>query len=94
MNPGLYDIFSRPIELLVIDASFLAHKHAHALGSKLMTSDGRLSGHIYGSFKQIRFLLSSLRPSRVAVAYDRGYEWRRALVPSYKAHRGDRKSVV
>lgn len=88
MNTGLYDIFSRPVETLIIDASFLAHKHAHAIGSRLITSDGRPSGHIYGSFKQIRFLLSSLRPSRVAIAYDRGYEWRRALVPSYKAHRG------
>jgi 5'-3' exonuclease len=74
------------VEYLVIDASYLAHRNAHAM-KRFATGDGRLSGHIYGSFKGIRHLISSYRPKNLVFVYDRGAPWRMALVPEYKANR-------
>lgn len=76
------------VDTLVLDVSYMAHRHAHALGSRMTTSDGRMSGHIFGCFKQLKSYVYALRPHRLAFAYDRGYEWRQTLVASYKATRG------
>ena len=53
----------------------------------MLTDDGRMSGHIFGCFKQLKSYVFGLKPRRVAYAYDRGYKWRRDLVPSYKESR-------
>lgn len=75
------------VDTLVLDVSYMAHRHAHALGQRMSTDDGRMSGHIFGCFKQLRSYVSALKPRQVAFAYDRGCKWRSALVPGYKAPR-------
>jgi 5'-3' exonuclease len=75
------------IDILAIDVSWVAKRHEHALGQRFATSDGRMSGHVYGAYKDISSLLSGLRPRRLAFCYDRGYQWRLDLVPGYKASR-------
>lgn len=74
------------VDALVIDVSHMAQRQAHAL-SKFKTSDGRPSGHVYGSFRQIASMVWMLRPRHLVFAYDRECTWRRALVPSYKSNR-------
>lgn len=74
------------IEFLVVDASFLAHKHKHAY-ERFKTGDGRASGHVYGSFKHLRNLVTSYRPKALVFVYDRGAAWRREMLPEYKANR-------
>lgn len=75
------------IDILAIDVSWVAKRHEHALGQRFETADGRMSGHIYGAFKNIRGIISALRPRRVAFCYDRGYKWRLKLCPTYKSSR-------
>jgi 5'-3' exonuclease len=75
------------VDTLVLDVSYMAHRHAHALGQRMTTSDGRMSGHVFGCFKQLRSYVSALKPRQVVFAYDRGCAWRKALVPAYKAPR-------
>jgi 5'-3' exonuclease len=75
------------VDTLLLDVSFMAHRHAHAMGQRLLTTDGRMVGHIFGAFKQIKSFVGTFRPRRLALVYDRGSSWRRALVPSYKQSR-------
>ncbi len=75
------------VDTLLLDVSFMAHRHAHAMGQRLQTSDGRMVGHIFGAFKQIKSFIGTFHPRRLAFVYDRGCPWRRALVPSYKQSR-------
>jgi len=76
------------IDTLVLDVSYMAHRHAHALGSRMETSEGMMSGHIFGCFKQLKSYVFALKPRRLAFAYDRGCKWRRELNAAYKATRG------
>lgn len=75
------------VDTLLIDVSYIAHRHAHAMGQRLQTTDGRMVGHIFGAFKQIKSFIGTFRPRKLAFVYDRGAPWRRALVPSYKQSR-------
>lgn len=75
------------VDTLVLDVSYLAHRHAHALGKRFFTSEGEMNGHVYGAFKNVKSLLGHVRPRQLAFCYDRGYTWRSELVPSYKATR-------
>jgi len=75
------------VDTLLLDVSFMAHRHAHAMGQRLLTTDGRMVGHIFGAFKQIKSFIGTFHPRRLAFVYDRGCPWRRALVPSYKQSR-------
>ena len=75
------------VDTLLVDVSFMAHRHAHAMGQRLLTNDGRMVGHIFGAFKQIKSFIGTFHPRRLAFVYDRGCPWRRALVPSYKQSR-------
>jgi len=75
------------VDTLIVDVSWVAQRHAHARGDRMTTSEGVMSGHIYGAFKDIRALLMSLKPRSLAFCYDRGYKWRSELVPSYKEKR-------
>lgn len=94
MAHGLKPVFGKTvdeesdvkIDSLVIDTSYLAHKHLHAL-RRFETSEGTPSGHIYGAFKQIKNMVLSLRPKQLVFTYDRRCSWRSALVASYKADR-------
>ena len=94
MAHGLKPVFGKTvdeeseikIDSLVIDTSYLAHKHLHAL-RRFETADGEPSGHVYGAFKQIKNMVLSLRPRQLVFAYDRRCNWRSALVASYKADR-------
>lgn len=83
------------VDALVIDTSYLAHKHYHAL-RRFETQEGQPSGHVYGAFKQLKNMIFSLKPKNLVFAYDRRCDWRAALVPSYKADRrpkdGDNKA--
>lgn len=74
------------VDSLVIDTSYLAHKHLHAL-ARFQTSEGLPSGHIYGAFKQVKAMVMSLQPRRLVFAYDRRCTWRQELVPNYKLDR-------
>ena len=75
------------VDTLVLDVSYIAHRHANALGKRFVTSEGEMSGHIFGAFKNIKSLVHYLSPRRLAFCYDRGYSWRSELVPSYKSTR-------
>ena len=74
------------VEYLVFDTSYLAHRNAHGY-ERFKTPDGRRSGHVYGSFIQVKRLCWQLKPRHVVFLYDRGAPWRKALVPDYKATR-------
>ena len=75
------------VDTLLLDVSFMAHRHAHAMGQRLLTADGRMVGHMFGAFKQIKSFIGTFRPRRLAFVYDRSCPWRRGLVPSYKQSR-------
>jgi len=72
---------------LAIDVSWMANRHKHSLGQVFTTSRGRMSGHVYGSFKNVASLLATFEPQHVVFCYDRGYSWRTDLVPTYKQKR-------
>jgi len=74
------------VEYLLIDVSNLAFRHASVL-ERFATRDGRRSGHVYGSFKGLKGLVSAYQPRHLVFVYDRGAPWRRMLVPSYKSTR-------
>lgn len=74
------------VDSLVIDTSYLAHKHLHAL-RRFETEDGLPSGHVYGAFKQVKNLFFSLRPRKLVFTYDRRCTWRANIVSSYKQDR-------
>lgn len=82
-NKDAYDT----VDTLIVDVSWVAQRHAHARGDRMTTSGGAMSGHVYGAFKDIRALLMTYRPRNLAFCYDRGYQWRLDLVPSYKEKR-------
>jgi 5'-3' exonuclease len=93
MAHGLKPLFSTSLDdqdialdTIVFDVSYLAHRQAHAL-SRLQTSDGRLSGHIYGSFQFLRSVCYRQSPRRLVFCYDRRSSWRRHLLPTYKMTR-------
>ena len=75
------------VDNLIIDVSYMAQRHRHAMGDRIKTSEGRISGHVLGSFKNLAQLRRNLRPGKVIFCYDRGYDWRTKLVPEYKATR-------
>ena len=77
----------RDVSKLIVDVSWVGQRHAHALGSRFHTSEGVMSGHVFGAYKDIVSLIYQLNPERLVFAYDRGYQWRKALVPSYKEKR-------
>jgi DNA polymerase-1 len=80
------------VDYLVLDVSYVAHRHAHAM-ARFATTDGRRSGHIFGAFKSIRSLSAAFKPRHLVFVYDRGSPWRRELVPEYKASRRPVDSV-
>lgn len=78
---------SRSIDTLILDVSYIAFRHLHAVKNRLMSSDGNPTGHILGSFRNLKSLVYELRPRRIIYCYDRGYAWRSELVPEYKTNR-------
>ncbi len=74
------------VDILAFDVSYLAHRNAHGY-DRFLTPDGRRSGHVYGSFLQVKRLVNELRPKQLAFFYDRGSPWRKVLLPDYKATR-------
>ena len=77
----------REVSKLVVDVSWVGQRHAHALGSRFHTSAGIMSGHVFGAYKDIVSLIYQLNPDHLIFAYDRGYQWRRDIVSSYKEKR-------
>lgn len=79
--------------VLIIDLSNLAYRASYAY-SDLMTSDGRRSGHVYGS---LRLLLATLKndipPGAwcLVFCYDgiKSKVSRQAILPSYKSNRDE-----
>lgn len=81
-NKGLKIVKRNNLDYLVVDVSALAHRSYH--GNRLSTSDGRHSGHIYGSVKSLSAVVRDFEPRRVVFAYDRGgAQWRRELLDKY-----------
>lgn len=74
------------VDSLIFDVSYIAHRHANAL-SRMQTSEGARSGHVYGVFKQIRAMVWAFKPKNLVFAYDRPMTWRSAIVSSYKEDR-------
>lgn len=73
---------------LIIDVSNLAYRAAHRF--KELSVDGVPTGHIYGAFSMLLSMVRHHgRPNnyRIILAVDRRSEWRRTLIPAYKANR-------
>jgi 5'-3' exonuclease len=87
-------LVSKPAEadfILAVDVSNLAYRSAFA-HETLFTSDGRRSGHVYGSVRSLMAVLQNeLEPGKwcLVFCYDglRAKEARQAKVPTYKAKR-------
>ncbi len=74
-------------DTLVLDVSYIAFRHYHAMQNRVVDSEGTPTGHILGAFTNLKLLNYDLKPRRVVYCYDRGHKWRNALVPEYKSNR-------
>jgi hypothetical protein len=71
------------LSCLVVDVANLAHRNYHAM-RHLTTTDGRASGHVYGSMKALHSLVRDYQPASVAFAYEGGgVSWRRKLLDKF-----------
>ncbi len=73
---------------LIVDVSNLAYRAAHRF--KELSADGVPTGHVYGAFSMLLSLVKHHgKPHnyRIILAVDRRSEWRRTLLPAYKANR-------
>jgi DNA polymerase I len=81
MNPQDQNIF------LIIDGSAIVHRAYHAMPS-LTTPAGIPTGAVHGFFSMLLKLYSELKPSHIAVAFDRPKpNFRQALYKEYQAQR-------
>jgi DNA polymerase-1 len=72
---------------LLIDTANVYARNKHKLAS-LSTSNGRLSGGLFGTIRSIEALVTRFAPSEVVCALEGGGRLaRQALLPSYKAQR-------
>ncbi|HMS22262.1 MAG TPA: 5'-3' exonuclease H3TH domain-containing protein [Candidatus Levybacteria bacterium] len=72
---------------LVIDGSAIVHRAYHAMPS-LTTPDGIPTGAVHGFFSMLLKLIQELRPSHVAVAFDRPKpNFRKELYKEYQSQR-------
>lgn len=72
---------------LVIDGSAIVHRAYHAMPS-LTTPDGTPTGAVHGFFSMLLRLFQEIRPSHIAVAFDRPKpNFRKELYKEYQAQR-------
>lgn len=77
---------------VVVDVSSIAHRAYHARRN-LTTSDGRISGHVYGFLRDLHSVLKDHGPSTVVFCYDRdGADWRREILDKYPLTESNRSS--
>lgn len=72
---------------MVIDGSAIVHRAYHAM-PPLNRSDGTPTGAVHGFFSMLLKLISEVRPSHIAVAFDRpAPNFRKTLFKEYQAQR-------
>lgn len=72
---------------LIIDGSAMVHRAYHAMPS-LSAPDGTPTGAVHGFFSMLLRLLQELKPSHIAVAFDRPKpNFRKELFKEYQAQR-------
>lgn len=72
---------------LIIDGSAIVHRAYHAMPA-LTTPDGTPTGAVHGFFSMLLRLIQELKPSHIAVAFDRPKpNFRKELFKEYQAQR-------
>jgi 5'-3' exonuclease len=76
-------------EWLFIDGSSLIFRAFYGVPKSVRSPDGRTVNAVRGFMETLTRMLTTRRPSRIAVAGDADWrpDWRVALIPSYKAQR-------
>lgn len=79
---------------LIIDGSAIVHRAYHAMPS-LNRSDGTPTGAVHGFFSMLIKLLAEIKPSHVAVTFDRPKpNFRKELFKEYQAQRPETDSEL
>lgn len=73
-------------EFHVVDGNHTAHRFHHSL-SDFKNKDGQPVGVLVGVSAMLHRLVTKDKPDYLVFCFDSRCEWRRKLVPSYKAHR-------
>lgn len=88
-------LFETPPIIIAVDVANLAYRAATAPNySTLSTSDGRPSGHVFGTASILMSLIKKISPNHSWEFWfaTEGYpKWRYELIPSYKSNRDTRK---
>lgn len=78
---------TKKAKIALIDANALIHRAYHAL-PPMSASDGRPTNAVYGFTTMLIKVLSTLKPTHIAAAFDvKGPTFRKELYEEYKAHR-------
>jgi DNA polymerase-1 len=79
-------------EFHIHDGNHLAHRHAHAL-KDFVNSRGEPVGALVGVASSLHKVVTQTKPKFLAYCFDSHCQWRRKLVPTYKAHRERNEGV-
>lgn len=75
-------------KLLLIDGNAILHRAYHALPSSLTSKDGQPINAVYGFVSMLLRIITDLKPTHIAVAFDTPVETlRKAQYVGYQAHR-------
>ena len=75
-------------KLVLIDGNAILHRAFHALPPSLTTPDGQPTNAVYGFVAIILRVIEELKPTHMAVAFDRPKPtFRKTLFKEYQAHR-------
>jgi len=70
---------------LLLDVSGLAYRSMHTLGD--LSHEGIATGAIYGMFRAVLEMMEVYATNNLVWCFDRGYDCRLAVCPTYKANR-------
>ncbi|MEW6033954.1 MAG: DNA polymerase I [Chloroflexota bacterium] len=73
--------------LLLVDGNALVHRAFHALPPLTVPRTGQMVNAVYGFASMLLKVLSELRPTHCAVAFDKGRSFRHGLFEQYKVQR-------
>ena len=76
--------------LLLVDASFMAHRAFHTPGMDRLSYRGKPTGTVYGFLRDTRTLMESFNTDQLVFFFEFGIGIREIKFPGYKANRGIR----
>ncbi|MBO0744724.1 MAG: flap endonuclease, partial [Candidatus Dormibacteraeota bacterium] len=77
------------MDWLLVDGSSLIFRAFYGVPKTMRAPDGSLNNAIRGFLDTLTRVVSSRRPTRLAIATDEDWrpDWRVRLLPTYKSHR-------